>query len=131
MPEPDTTEPAEFVRRYLRLVEARDLDNARAFLAPDVRITFPGGRVFNSLTDQVASSGTRFRSVHKTFDHFDSLIDGDRTVVYVFGDLDGVSLNGTPFESVRFIDRFVLSDGHIIDHMVWNDLAERGIVSED
>ena len=62
----------DLVRTYLRWVEARDLDAASTLLDDDVTITFPGGREFHSLGDQVASSGARFRSVRKTFDHFDT-----------------------------------------------------------
>ena len=118
----------ETVRGYLRLVEARDLDRAGAHLAPDVTITFPGGRVFTSLPEQVASSGNRFRSVTKTFDHFDEIRDGDRTIVYALGTLAGEALDGSAFDSVRFIDRFVLRGGRITDHTVWNDMAECGVV---
>lgn len=125
----------DVVRTYLRLVEARDLDAASALLDDDVTITFPGGREFHSLGDQVASSGARFRSVRKTFDHFDTATTDDRgrdhVVVYAFGTLAGTALDGSSFDSVRFLDRFELRGGRIISQMVWNDLAEVGVVSPD
>jgi|TARA_B110000914_G_scaffold222903_1_gene237302 ketosteroid isomerase-like protein len=117
---------ARIVRTYLRLVEARDLDAASEFLADDVSIVFPGGRTFESLTDQVASSAGRFRSVKKTLDHLDVVSDGAETTVYVYGTLAGQALDGSPFDGVRFIDRFALNDGLIVSQMVWNDLAEVG-----
>ena len=117
---------AKIVRSYLRLVEARDLDAASEFLADDVSIVFPGGRTFESLTDQVASSAGRFRSVKKTLDQFDVVSDGAATTVYVYGTLAGQALDGSPFDGVRFIDRFALDDGLIVSQMVWNDLAEVG-----
>ena len=117
---------AKIVRTYLRLVEARDLDAASEFLADDVLIVFPGGRTFGSLTDQVASSAGRFRSVKKTLDQFDVVSDGAATTVYVYGTLAGQALDGSPFDGVRFIDRFALDDGLIVSQMVWNDLAEVG-----
>jgi ketosteroid isomerase-like protein len=117
---------ARIVRTYLRLVEARDLDAASEFLADDVSIVFPGGRTFESLTDQVASSAGRFRSVKKTLDHLDVISDGAETTVYVYGTLAGQALDGSPFDGVRFIDRFALDDGLIVSQMVWNDLAEVG-----
>jgi len=117
---------ARIVRSYLRLVEARDLDAASEFLADDVSIVFPGGRTFESLTDQVASSAGRFRSVKKTLDHLDVVSDGAETTVYVYGTLAGQALDGSPFDGVRFIDRFALNDGLIVSQMVWNDLAEVG-----
>ena len=117
---------AKIVRTYLRLVEARDLDAASEFLADDVSIVFPGGRTFESLTDQVASSAGRFRSVKKTLDQLDVISDGAETTVYVYGTLAGQALDGSSFDGVRFIDRFALNDGLIVRQMVWNDLAEVG-----
>ena len=117
---------AKIVRTYLRLVEARDLDAASEFLADDVLIVFPGGRTFESLTDQVASSAGRFRSVKKTLDQLDVVSDGAEATVYVYGTLAGQALDGSSFDGVRFIDRFALNDGQIVSQMVWNDLAEVG-----
>ena len=117
---------AKIVRTYLRLVEARDLDAASEFLADDVLIVFPGGRTFGSLTDQVASSAGRFRSVKKTLDQLDVVSDGAETTVYVYGTLAGQALDGSSFDGVRFIDRFALNDGQIVSQMVWNDRAEVG-----
>jgi len=119
---------AKIVRTYLRLVEARDLDAASEFLADDVLIVFPGGRTFESLTDQVASSAGRFRSVKKTLDQLDVVSDGAEATVYVYGTLAGQALNGSSFDGVRFIDRFALNDGQIVSQMVWNDLAEVGVL---
>lgn len=124
----DRTAAVDLVRRFLNLVEVRDLNQATTLLAPDARITFPGGRVFTSLAEQVASSAGRFRSVTKSFDQFDVVSDGDTTIVYAFGMLAGEALDGSAFESVRFIDRFAIRNGRIVDHRVWNDLTERGIV---
>ena len=117
---------AKIVCTYLRLVEARDLDAASEFLADDVLIVFPGGRTFESLTDQVASSAGRFRSVKKTLDQLDVVSDGAEATVYVYGTLAGQALDGSSFNGVRFIDRFALNDGQIVSQMVWNDLAEVG-----
>ena len=119
---------AKIVCTYLRLVEARDLGAASEFLAEDVLIVFPGGRTFESLADQVASSAGRFRSVKKTLDQLDVVSDGAEATVYVYGTLAGQALNGSSFDGVRFIDRFALNDGQIVSQMVWNDLAEVGVL---
>ena len=118
----------DLVMEFLGLVEARRLTEAGRFLSSEVEIVFPGGRRFASLDEQVASSAGRFRSVRKSHDSFDVAVDGDRTIVYVFGTLEGEDVEGQAFASVRFIDRFVLVDGLIRSHMVWNDLAECGVV---
>lgn len=118
----------ETVRRFLRLLEARDLEQAGSFLADGVQITFPGGRVFTTLQEQVNSSAGRFRHVRKTFDRFDVMPAGDDVVVYVSGMLSGEDVRGVEFAGVRYIDRFTIRAGKIVSQMVWNDLAERGIV---
>ncbi len=114
----------EIVTSYVRLVEERRLDEASPYLAAGVEIVFPGGRSFSSLAEQVAAAGTRYRSIRKVFNGYDVVDGGEATVVYVYGELDGEDVTGTPFAGVRFIDRFELVDGLITNHRVWNDLAE-------
>ena len=47
------------------------------------------------------------------------------TTVYVYGTLEGVWLDGSPFAGIRFVDRFEIDEaGLIVDQKVWNDLAE-------
>lgn len=117
------------VRKFLELMEARDLDAAARFLDPAIVITFPGGRTFHDLHDQVASSAGRFEHVRKTFDRIDVVeTDSDTAVVYAFGTLSGTNLRGADFAHVRFLDRFTLVEGLIVDQMVWNDLAESGVL---
>lgn len=126
---PDMASPRAIVRTYLELMEARDLDAAAAFLDPAVVITFPGGRTFRDLHDQVASSAGRFEFVRKTFDRIDVVeTDDHAAVVYALGTLAGRNLQGTDFTDIRFIDRFTLRNGLIIDQMVWNDLAESDVI---
>lgn len=123
------TGPAEIVRTFLRLMEARDLDAASTHLADGVSIVFPGGRVFTSLAEQVSSSAGRFLGVTKAFEHVDVTSASGQDIVYVLGTLQGEALDGSAFEGVRFIDRFVLEDGLIVSQMVWNDLAESDVLS--
>jgi hypothetical protein len=125
----DTASLTAIVHTYLELMEARDLDAAAAFLDPAVVITFPGGRTFHDLHDQVASSAGRFEFVRKHFARFDVVETGTgAAVVYAFGTLAGKSLQGSDFDGIRFIDRFTIVDGLIVDQMVWNDLAESGVI---
>ena len=69
---------------------------AKAFLAPGFFMVFPGGARFDSLEN----------------------------LGYCFGTLYGELLDGTPYSGVRFIDRFTVCDGKLVDQMVWNDLPE-------
>ena len=56
------------------------------------------------------------------------MVDGQ--VVYVMGTLQGINRYGVSFSDVRYIDRFVLKDGLIIQQDVWNDLAESGVLEQ-
>lgn len=118
------------VSRFLRLVEKRDLTAASEYLAPDAEIVFPGGRRFGDLQSQVESSRDRFQKLTKTFEEFDVVTSGAHLVVYVMGYLSGQDASGLPFGEVRYVDRFVMKEGLISKHWVWNDLAESGIVAE-
>lgn len=110
----------DLVLRYLQAMEARDLDLAQSFLAPDVVMTFPGPYRMTSIAEMVERARGRYRFVTKTYDHFDAM----GTVVYCFGTLAGEWPDGTPFSSIRFIDRFEFAGGLIVRQDVWNDLAE-------
>lgn len=125
--------PEEIVREYLLAMEARDFMRARSLLAADFRMCFPGGRTFASLEALAAWAAGRYRHVRKRFDGFDTvpLAAGEpgHAVVYCRGVMDGEALDGTAIEAVRFIDRFEVRDGRLIDQQVWNDLAEHGLVA--
>ncbi len=114
--------PEETVRAFLAAMERRDLDAAKALLAPGFHMVFPGGRRFDSLEGLVDWAKTRYRSARKTYERVD--IAGE--AVYCFGTLHGERLDGTPYSGVRFIDRFTVRDGRLVDQKVWNDLAETG-----
>lgn len=115
---------AALVREFLAAMEARDLDRARGFLADSFTMTFPGGARFTRLEDLVEWGRARYRFVRKTYDTFDEAFDANGAVVYCFGTLAGEWPDGTPFEGIRFIDRFSIADGKLADQKVWNDLAE-------
>lgn len=117
--------PRDLVTTYLRALERRDLPTCRALLAPGVTMTFPGGNRVTSVDQHVAASGRRFRSALKDFERIDVADAGDGTqVVYVFGTLHGELLSGESYAGIRYIDRFTVRDGQILDMMVWNDMAE-------
>ncbi len=125
----ETPEGAEtLVRRFLGLMEARDLEAAEALMAPGARIVFPGGRVFTSQRAMVAAAGGRYQWVRKEIAAVESFPQADRSIVYVRGDLYGVNRFGVAFTGIRFVDRFVLHRGRIVSQEVWNDLAESGVL---
>jgi len=117
--------PSELVRAFLEAMERRDLAAARAFLADDFAMLFPGGARFTRLEDLVAHGAGRYRWVKKRFERFDEAPLEGGSVVYCFGTLYGEWLDGSAFEGIRFIDRFVVRGGRLADHKVWNDLGEQ------
>lgn len=108
------------VRQYLDAMERRDLAAAKSFLAPGFYMVFPGGRRFTALEELVEWAKARYRRALKKYDAFD--VSGD--TVYCFGTLHGELLDGTPYSGIRFIDRFTVRDGKLVDQNVWNDMGE-------
>lgn len=117
-------EPVARIREFLEAMEARDLEKAKTFLAPEFRMTFPGGEEFSRLEELIAWAGPRYNFVRKTYERFDTSVGADGAVVYCFGTLDGEWPDGTAFSGIRFIDRFEFSGDLIVRQQVWNDLAE-------
>jgi len=101
-------------------MERRDLATAKSFLTPGFYMLFPGGKRFDSLEQLVESAKTRYRSAKKKYERYEAAGD----VMYCFGTLYGELLDGTPYSGIRFIDRFTVRDGKLVDQMVWNDMAE-------
>jgi len=124
MPGQAVSDPASRIREFLETMEARDLDKAKSFLAPDFRMTFPGGVEFSRLEDLIAWARPRYNFVRKTYERFDACTGEDGAIVYCFGTLAGEWPDGTAFSGIRFIDRFELSGDLIGRQQVWNDLAE-------
>lgn len=116
-------EASPIVRRFLDLMERRELDAARALLAPDFVMRFPGSPVMHRLEELIAWSSGRYRQVTKTYEHVDESWNDDTTVVCCFGTLQGHWPDGSAFEGIRFIDRFEVAGGLIRRQDVWNDLA--------
>ncbi|WP_034492088.1 nuclear transport factor 2 family protein [Afifella pfennigii] len=110
---------------YLEAMEARDLDKARKMVADKVAITFPGGRRFAQIDEIVRNSSGRYRSVRKNIARKDAWQEDGVVCVLVTGTLFGEWPDGTPFEGIRFADRFEIVDGRITRQEVWNDAGER------
>jgi len=119
-----TSSATQTVRDYLDAMESRDLEGAKGYLAEGFTMTFPGDAVFSTLDELIAWAKPRYRSIAKKYERFDQTgSDGD-DAVYCFGTLYGEWPDGTPFEGIRFIDRFTVKGDKLVDQRVWNDLAE-------
>ena len=112
--------PEQTVRAYLDAMERRDLAAAKAFLAPGFFMVFPGNKRFDALEQLVESAKGRYRSARKTYERYETAGDA----VYCYGKLHGELLDGSPYSGVRFIDRFTVRGGKLVDQNVWNDMAE-------
>lgn len=114
----------EVVQAFLAAMQARDLDRARAMLAPGFEMRFPGGVRFTALEQLVDWGRQRYRSVAKTFEGFDEAWRGDACVVHCHGTLSGEWPDGQAFAGIRFVDRFEVQGGLLQRQDVWNDLGE-------
>jgi ketosteroid isomerase-like protein len=118
--------PAETVDAFLRLIMIPDPDAARAFVAPDLRIRFTGGREMRDPAECAAFNAGRYRWVKKRIEATETVAGGtpEATVVYSLGTLHGEWPDGTPFEGNRYVDRYLVRHGRIVQMEVWNDSAE-------
>ncbi|MEM9141148.1 MAG: nuclear transport factor 2 family protein [Pseudomonadota bacterium] len=121
---PALPDPCELVLKYLSLMEARDLSAAQAMLADDFEMIFPGTAPMRSLEELVEWAAPRYRSVNKTYDAIEAFQGDGGAIVYTRGTLAGAWPDGTPFNGIRFIDRFEVEGSKIIRQDVWNDIAE-------
>lgn len=115
---------SDIVRKYLELMQERDLAGAAALLAPDFAMCFPGGVVMHRFEELIEWASGRYRSVAKDYERFDECWSGEGAIVYCSGTLYGVWSDGREFSGIRFIDRIEVVDGRIRRQDVWNDLAE-------
>jgi phenylpyruvate tautomerase PptA (4-oxalocrotonate tautomerase family) len=115
----------EVVRSFLQAVQNRDMATAQKCLHPDFRMCFPGGIVLHTLEELNIWAQQRYSGIRKHFESFEESWQGDATVVFCHGTLQGTWLNGETFEGIRFMDRLVVQGGLITRQDVWNDLAEQ------
>jgi len=123
-PARDEATAAEIVERYLVASMVPDPATAARYVAPDVKITFTGGRKMRHPSEAAAFNATRYKWVKKRMERSDVVTGTHETIVYNLGHLYGEWPDGTPFEGNRYVDRFVVRDGKIVAMDVWNDSAE-------
>ena len=123
---PAPLNPAAVVDEYLRLLMIPDPAAARRFVGPGLRIRFTGGREMRDPSECAAFNATRYKWVKKRVERTEMVSGGSdaETVVYSLGTLYGVWPDGTPFEGNRYVDRYVVQHGLIVQMDVWNDSAE-------
>jgi len=116
----------DVVEQFLRTIMIPDPVAARAFTVADLHIRFTGGREMIDPSQCSAFNATRYAWVKKRFESTDVVAGAtdDHAVVYNIGTLYGAWPDGTPFEGNRYVDRYVVRHGLIVQMDVWNDSAE-------
>ncbi|MEO0427371.1 MAG: tautomerase family protein [Pseudomonadota bacterium] len=123
-PAPALPDPEAVVLGFLAAMKARDLDAAQHRLSPDFEMRFPGKGPMRRLEELIEWAAPRYRSVRKTIEGTEIASASGATTVWVHGTLAGEWPDGSPFEGIRFVDRFLLEDGLIARQDVWNDIGE-------
>jgi hypothetical protein len=116
---------AQIVEAFLLASMRPDPVAAARYIAPDLKITFSGGRQFRHPSESTAFNAKRYKWVKKNIERSDVVPGAGETIVYNLGTLYGEWPDGTPFEGNRYVDRFVVRAGTIVQMDVWNDSAER------
>ena len=126
--EESTQSAAEIVERFLAASMVPDPETAARYIAVDLKLTFTGGRRMSHPRESAAFNAKRYKWVRKKMERTDVVSGAQETIVYNLGTLYGEWPDGTPFEGNRYVDRFVVRDGKIVQMDVWNDSAERILV---
>ena len=120
----ETAEAADIVERFLVASMVPDPQTAALYIEPDLAITFTGGRRYGHPSETAAFNARRYKWVKKKMERTDVVPGRGETVVYNLGTLYGEWPDGTSFEGNRYVDRFVVRGGKIVQMDVWNDSAE-------
>ncbi len=121
----ETAHAADIVERFLIASMVPDPKTAALYIDDDLKINFTGGRKYKHPRETAAFNAKRYKWVKKKMDRFDVVPGVDETIIYNLGTLYGEWSDGAPFEGNRYVDRFVVRGGKIVQMDVWNDSAER------
>ena len=116
---------AGVVEAFLHASMVSDPQTAARYIADDLKITFTGGRKYRHPRETTAFNAKRYKWVKKKMERTDVVAGEGETIVYNLGTLYGEWPDGTSFDGNRYVDRFVVRDGKIVQMDVWNDSAER------
>ena len=124
----DTRAAATVVEAFLHASMVPDPQTAARYIADDLKITFTGGRKYGHPRETAAFNAKRYKWVKKRMERTDVVSGSGETIVYNLGTLYGEWPDGTSFEGNRYVDRFVVRGGKIVQMDVWNDSAERLLI---
>lgn len=112
------------VENYLAASMAGDPVTAASYTAPGFICRFTGNREFRTTSGPTEFNAVRYKWVKKRILRTDVIAGDGETIVYSLGYLYGEWPDSTPFDHNRYVDRFVVRDGLIVETDVWNDSAE-------
>ena len=124
-PSGETAAAAEIVTKFLVASMVPDPETAGLYIGQPLKLTFTGGRKFTHPRESTAFNAGRYKWVKKAMERTDVVPGCGETIVYNIGTLYGEWPDGTPFDGNRYVDRFVVRGGKIVQMDVWNDSAER------
>jgi hypothetical protein len=124
----ETGAAAAVVEAFLQASMVPDPQTAARYISDKLRITFTGGRKYRHPRETAAFNAKRYKWVKKKMERTDVVPGAGGTIVYNLGTLYGEWPDGTPFEGNRYVDRFVVRGGKIVQMDVWNDSAERLLI---
>jgi phenylpyruvate tautomerase PptA (4-oxalocrotonate tautomerase family) len=90
---------SEVVQSFLQAMQDSNLGAAQVFLHPDFLMCFPGGVVMHSLQEITSWAQHRYTHIAKQYDQFEESWQGDATVVFCHGTLQGTWLDGQSFKA--------------------------------
>jgi hypothetical protein len=120
----ESTHAAAIVEAFLAASMVPDPVTAARYVSADLKLTFTGGRKMSHPRESAAFNARRYKWVRKKMERSDVVEGARETIVYNIGTLYGEWPDGTAFEGNRYVDRFVVRDGKIVQMDVWNDSAE-------
>lgn len=112
------------VKDYLEASMAPDPVRAATFVAPGFVCRFTGHRIFDAPSGPTGFNAARYKWVKKRIERYDVVPGETETIVYSLGYLYGEWPDGRAFDNNRYVDRFVVRNGLILETDVWNDSAE-------
>jgi hypothetical protein len=117
-------EAIDVAREFMDAMERGDLAAAGTLLGPGFLLRAPGGLQCRELGEFLAFGRRRYLELRKTDRQFDPTESAHGIVVYVHGAMAGRWLDGSSFQGLRYVDRFVIRDRRIVELSVLNELAE-------
>lgn len=117
-------EAIDVAREFMDALERADATAAGALLAPGFVLRAPGGVSFRDLAEFAQFGRSRYLELRKTDRQFDACEAAAGIVVYAHGVMAGRWLDGSAFQGLRYVDRFLVRDRRIAELQVLNELGE-------